>query len=142
MKKGLIATIVLTISLTSLSFAYEDPNFIPPSPNPAQWSIPPCVISDGIYYYHTMSAMTAIDNDPPISYFFDCIEGDGISSGWILTPSYTSGPFWAVCNSVYRVRAKDNIGNVTEWSVPMSTIPEPVSISLLAIGGLLLRRRK
>lgn len=103
----------------------SDPNGsgdkVPPTPNPSQWSVVPTVYEDGLFYYHTMTAATATDAHPPVEYYFDCCDGGGTDSGWILEPTYTAGGFWAPTNSTYRVRTRDALGNVSEWSQKWNT---------------------
>ncbi|OHB50886.1 MAG: hypothetical protein A2Y10_15890 [Planctomycetes bacterium GWF2_41_51] len=102
----------------------NDPNsgdILPPEPNPSQWSVTPRVTTDGLFFYHTMTAVEATDLSPPVQYEFACVDGGGTSSGWIYTNTYTAGGFWATTNSAYRVRTKDAAGNIGQWSVRWHT---------------------
>jgi len=93
----------------------------PPTPNPGVWVILPYVTSGNPWYYHIMEATVATDATPPIYYYFDCCEGAGTDSGWILSPHYEAGPFGSVSNSSYRYKTKDALGNESEWSPVIST---------------------
>lgn len=102
----------------------NDPNandILPPEPNPSLWATVPRVTTDGLFYYHTMTAVEATDLSPPVQYEFACVDGGGTSSGWILSNTYTAGGFWSTTNSAYRVRTKDARGNIGEWSVVWHT---------------------
>jgi hypothetical protein len=93
-----------------------------PTPNPAQWSVSPrYTTSDGIYYYLTMTAVTATDASPPVYYKFQCVSSGGTSSDWQLDPTWSLGPFIAQSYAVYVVYTKDSVGNVTAASAKVDT---------------------
>ncbi len=92
-----------------------------PEPNPGVWVTEPYATSGNPWYYHIMAATEATDETEPIYYYFDCCEGAGTDSGWILTSSYQAGPFGSVSNSSYRYKTKDALGNESEWSPIVST---------------------
>ena len=142
MKKFVGSVILLSILfLGSNLVCAEDTQA--PTPNPCQWVITPQLIDDGIYFYHFMQVEDSTDASGPISYYFDCIGGAGQDSGWITTPSYTAGPYWGTTISDYRVRAKDALGNMTEWSETwrVGQVPEPTTLALLSLGLLTLRKK-
>ena len=97
----------------------------PPTPNPSQWEITPRVVPSGITYRHTMTAVTATDATPPVEYYFECVSGGGSNSGWISTPSYTVYDLWAPNHSAYKVRTRDALGNIGEWSITWHTYEGP-----------------
>jgi len=88
----------------------------PPTPNQAQWNVRPTrnEISGVIY----MSAVVATDVSPPVQYYFDCINGSGLDSGWQLSEVYT---YTHTSNCVYVVRTRDALGNVGQNSEPWYT---------------------
>ena len=102
-----------------------------PTPNPSEWLVYPYVFSDGIYYHHTMTAVTATDASPgSVWYYFECVSNSQLSSGWIRdNPTYTTtGLLGQNYTTSYRVRTKDSAPtpNVGDWS-PIFTIPLPPS---------------
>ncbi|MHC4110286.1 MAG: right-handed parallel beta-helix repeat-containing protein [Planctomycetota bacterium] len=98
-----------------------------PLPNPSEWLIRPYLTSTttppfSIY----MAAKTSFDAwSWPIQYDFNCVFGDCHDSGWIDEPNYTdTGLAGGVYG--YQVRAKDELGNKTEWSVVAYTGTEDI----------------
>jgi hypothetical protein len=87
-----------------------------PSPNPSQWETEPNLVSGGTI---TMTAEIALDAwGWDVEYYFECIEdNDCHDSGWQTDPTYTDGGLTAGVEYGYRVRARDGVGNTTEWSV-------------------------
>jgi hypothetical protein len=142
MKRSLLfsATLVVSLIFSFCSFALAD-DLIPPVPNPMTWAVTPFYWSDGTYYHHSMTATTATDVNP-VYYYYDCVSGGGIDSGWIDTPTYTTSPFSTPNIAGYRVCARDSMGNQTEYSAIAYTVPEPATICLFGLAGLFLRRRK
>jgi len=114
---------------TTLSEDEPDPNeppgptddVTPPTPDPAQWSVSPQQTFDGGSYVHNMAAVDATDADnPPVEYYFGCVSGNCLDSGWQAESTYTyQAGLSTICN--YRVRARDAVGNVTAWSETRST---------------------
>jgi hypothetical protein len=122
-------------------------------PDPALWAIAPYVLVDSSHtdypftvYYHSMAAVIATDESEPVQYYFDCVSGGGIDSGWIDIPTYTTSPFLSLNHSTYQVCARDIFGNITAPSVAWHTlygeVPEPATIFLFGLAALMLRRRK
>jgi hypothetical protein len=110
----------------------------PPTPNPMQWN--PTLDPNNFNgepreifvgptqwdYAATMTAVVAVDLlSPPVEYSFECVDNSGFNSGWQLGNTYTvlvgrSGQalrFW--------VRARDAIGNTTDYSPKLPTRPVP-----------------
>jgi hypothetical protein len=143
------ATLIMALVLSLCGFAFAE-DLTPPMPNPTQWAISPYGLEDSSHidypitvYYHSMAAVTATDESGPVQYYFDCISGNSTDSGWIDFPTYTTGPFLTLNYSGYRVCARDTMGNVNSFSViAYTTVPEPVTICLFGIAGLILRRKK
>ena len=57
----------------------------------------------------------------PVEYYFDCISGNGVDSGWIGTEPgegnwYVYEVAFSTVHAVYRVKARDAVGNETGWS--------------------------
>jgi len=96
----------------------------PPTPNPSQWASTPISYYDGTFYYHTMTAVEATDDNLPVYYRFECTFGAGTSSGWQLSPTYNAGPYLVSNYSVYRVYTKDSLGNTGSPSTKYSTSGE------------------
>jgi hypothetical protein len=103
----------------------------PPLPNPSQWS-PTSAWGTGYpqqyfsaltqSYWHRMQAVTAADATPPVEYYFECYQGNGLDSGWQASPIYdyqVGAPM--ICK--YRVRTRDSVipANVGNWSVVWAT---------------------
>ncbi|MGA2915959.1 MAG: S8 family serine peptidase [Sedimentisphaerales bacterium] len=96
----------------------------PPELNPSTWATVPHAIQGAIppyYWYHTMTATVATDASPPVEYYFECVTDSHLDSGWITSPTYTSGPFDGPnYNNAYRVRTRDsatpnsNVGNYSQ----------------------------
>jgi hypothetical protein len=93
----------------------------PPTPDPMTWDAPPGPVSTTEL---TMTATQAIDDTPPVEYFFfwwgDGIGGD--SSGWQLARPYNDTGLTANTVYTYVVRARDNSDprNYTIYSAPAS----------------------
>lgn len=106
------------------------PDLIPPTPDPMQWD--PTVdangfdgtpreieIDDGTSfdYWATMTAVVAVDaGGGPVQYYFECTTNHGLSSGWIATPTYQVLLGRKGQGHRFRVRARDQFGNMTAWS--------------------------
>ena len=108
------------------------PDLDPPDPNPMEWDptldpnnfdgrpreilVDPNV-PDLLGYGATMTATVAVDaGGGPVEYFFECIEISGFSSGWITTETYTVIMGRPGQGRRFRVRARDQFGNMTAWS--------------------------
>ncbi|RKY24898.1 MAG: hypothetical protein DRP62_02675, partial [Planctomycetota bacterium] len=82
----------------------------PPEPNPSQWQVPPTRDANN---WHYMEAVTASDantgGNDPVWYYFECVSGNGVDSGWQLSPIYR---YYHFTDCAYVVRTMDNVGNV------------------------------
>jgi len=88
-----------------------------PLPNPSEWKIPPHIISVIQPFSISMTARTAFDAwSWPVQYDFNCVFGDCHDSGWQDSPTYVDTGLGAGIYG-YKVRAKDELGNKTQWSV-------------------------
>lgn len=96
----------------------------PPNPNPMTWSVEP--YKDPAwptYIVGTMTASVATDADGGIEYFFDCIEAPdgggwngGEDSGWQASNTFSDWYLLDGYTYTYRVKARDALGNETNWS--------------------------
>jgi hypothetical protein len=116
------------------TFTTQDANeALPPTPNPLIWETADVNGFDGTpritlirvqagfqFYGVTMTAITATDADsPPVEYYFQCVNNGAFSSGWVLDPIYTTpivGTEGAALSLRFRVKARDQSGNETQWS--------------------------
>jgi len=91
------------------------PDTTPPLPNPSQWAVHPVRNDSNDQVY--MAAVTASDattgGNDPVSYYFNCTSGGCPSSTWQSSPIYT---FNFPSHCVFRVRTKDNVGNIGQYS--------------------------
>ncbi len=105
------------------------PDLIPPDPNPMEWDL--TVDANGVdgtpHFVHgggnqwdynaEMTAVVAVDaGGGPVEYYFECTTEHGFDSGWILTRTYSVpvGGNYQIIR--FRVRARDQFGNMTDWS--------------------------
>lgn len=115
-----------TVYVTTLASA----DTTPPTPNPMTWDetedpngfdgTPREISGDGspFDYSATMIATTAVDDSGgPVEYQFQCTTEPGFSSLWQAEPNYTVLVGRRGQGHVFRVRARDQFGNMTEWSV-------------------------
>ncbi|MFC1762246.1 S8 family serine peptidase [Planctomycetota bacterium] len=103
-------------------------NDIPPTPNPSEWAL-----TDPNYTYGTpiaaqllpgtfgwfasMSAEIAVDDGGlAVEYYFECVTNSGFDSGWITVPTYQVQTGTHPGGLVFRVRTRDALGNIGEWS--------------------------
>jgi predicted outer membrane repeat protein len=88
----------------------------PPTPNPMQWaSLPAPATASSV----TMAAATATDDGGgPVWYEFQETTGNagGTSSGWQTSSVYTDTGLQGGTQYCYRVRARDEFYNMTDWS--------------------------
>jgi len=93
----------------------------PPVPDPAQW------IRDGepreayggggiFDYWVQMTAAEATDSSGPVEYFFECTTEAGFNSGWQSSRTYSFLIGRSGQGHRFRVKARDQFGNETEWS--------------------------
>ncbi|MCF7972370.1 MAG: right-handed parallel beta-helix repeat-containing protein [Phycisphaerae bacterium] len=112
----------------------DAPENLPPTPNPLTWDtaidangfdgtprIKLIRVQAGFQFYGvTMTSIVATDADSPeVEYFFECTNGAAFSSGWVLDPIYTTpivGTEGAALSLRFRVKARDQAGNETQWS--------------------------
>jgi hypothetical protein len=107
------------------------PDLDPPLPNPMQWDptldpnnfdgTPREILVDpndeNFGWGATMTATIAVDaGGGPVEYFFECITISGFNSGWIATETYTVIIGRRNQGLIFRVRARDQFGNMTAWS--------------------------
>jgi hypothetical protein len=93
----------------------------PPEPNPAQWARggrPREVYGGGgiFDYWVRMAAAEATDASGPVWYFFECTTEAGFSSGWQRERNYEVPVGRAGQGHSFRVKARDQFGNETDWS--------------------------
>jgi hypothetical protein len=103
----------------------------PPLPDPMEWD--PTLDPNGFDgtprellvdandlnfgYGVTMTAVVAVDaGGGPVEYYFECTTEHGFDSGWIQTPTYTILVGRSGQGHRFRVRARDQYGNMTAWS--------------------------
>jgi hypothetical protein len=116
------------------------PEGVPPTPDPAQWLTPPTWVVDPNTGWpgHYMEAEPADDaatgGNNPCWYYFECVSGNGLDSGWQASNIYT---YFHTSPAVYVVRYSDSAGfpllvpplrapgNVGQDSDPAYTGPRP-----------------
>jgi predicted outer membrane repeat protein len=87
----------------------------PPIPDPSLWDVEPYMSSASSV---TMAAELAFDAwGWNVQYYFQCYRGNCHGSGWRDSPTYTDSGLTAGTRYAYRVKARDEIGNETEWSI-------------------------
>ncbi|UCG59514.1 MAG: right-handed parallel beta-helix repeat-containing protein [Phycisphaerales bacterium] len=100
------------------------PDMLAPTPNPMEWADPngaPREFQRGTAfndYWAQMLAETATDASGGVEYYFECIDSPLYSSGWQVDPYYEVWVGRPYQKFTFRVRAQDQYGNKTEWSVP------------------------
>jgi len=127
------------------------PDLIAPLPNPMEFD--PNGLPREFYrddgdqmtnlgdYWVEMMAVTAVDDSGgPVQYYFECrdkpdVYPDGFSSGWIDVPTWTV--YVGRVNQAlrFRVRARDQYGNVTAWSAVEIGIARPGQPALANVAG-------
>ncbi len=94
---------------------YGDTETVPPKPDPMTWAIRP---HSADITKITMTATTARDNSgSSIQYYFDCVYGSGHDQPWGPNSTYTDTGLTIGVQYGYRVKAKDEQGNETDWSI-------------------------
>jgi predicted outer membrane repeat protein len=86
-----------------------------PIPDPSEWELEPYLTSSTAIRMVARKAFDAWGWD--VEYFFDCIYGNCHSSNWRSSPIYNDAGLKVDSTYAYRVKARDEIGNETEWSV-------------------------
>jgi len=107
----------------------------PPVPDPSRWETEPYLRTGTSV---SMTAETASDAwGWDVEYYFECIYGNCHDSGWQTSPTYTNTGLATSAEYGYRVKARDGVGNETEWSPVRyvsgidNTPPAPAPIWLL-----------
>lgn len=106
----------------------------PPTPNPMTWeqlpALDPAWPDDNVI---AMTASSASDADGGVEYYFDCVEAPAGNwylgcedSGWQSSRTFSDWYVEAGATVNYRVRARDALGNQTDWSTS-AQITVPVS---------------
>jgi hypothetical protein len=67
-----------------------------------------------------MIAVEAIDVSGPVEYFFECTTEAGFSSGWQSSRDYEVLVGRTGQGHRFRVKARDQFGNETNWSEELS----------------------
>jgi subtilisin family serine protease len=90
-----------------------------PLPNPSKWKMEPYSTTTGPPYTISMTAETAYDDwGGLVEYYFECLTGNDSNSGWVPNTTYaTTGHLVANVTYAYRVKARDERGHETQWSV-------------------------
>ncbi|MFZ9937153.1 MAG: autotransporter-associated beta strand repeat-containing protein, partial [Luteolibacter sp.] len=92
----------------------------PPAPSPMTWAIAPAGLTPTSI---KMTATTATDPTPPVQYYFEGTT-NGHNSGWISNTSWTDAGLTAGQTYGYRVKARDGLGNQTEWSATANAVAQ------------------
>ena len=97
----------------------------PPEPNPAQWTPngePREAYGGGgiLDYWVQMTAAEATDASGPVEYFFECTTEPNFNSGWQSSRTYSFLIGKSGQGHRFRVKARDQFGNETEWSEELS----------------------
>jgi predicted outer membrane repeat protein len=112
-----------------------------PIPNPSEWAIVPHWTPGTSPYSISMTARTAYDAwGWSVQYYFDCVFGDCHDSGWQDSTEYEDTNL-DLGIYTYRVKARDELGNETKWSVLATTgeedttppAPNPVILTIQAV---------
>lgn len=90
-----------------------------PLPNPSQWKISPYSTTTAPPFTISMTAETAYDDwGGVVEYYFECLTGNDSNSGWGPNTTYTTtGHLDSNVTFAYRVKARDERGHETQWSV-------------------------
>jgi parallel beta-helix repeat protein len=112
-----------------------------PMPNPSEWRIVPHLTSVTHPFSIGMTVKTSYDAwSWPVQYYFQCVYGAGHDSGWQDGTTYEDTGL-DIDIYGYRVKARDGLGNETEWSIVAYTgtgdttppAPVPAIISIQAV---------
>jgi len=88
----------------------------PPTPDPSRWEAEPYLTSEP-WTFITMTAETAYDAwGWDVEYYFECVYGDCHNSGWQKSSTYADSVVSRGGEYGYRVKARDELGNETDWS--------------------------
>jgi predicted outer membrane repeat protein len=104
----------------------------PPDPNPAEWAVYPEWRTDPNtgQFTHYMEAEPATDAvTADVWYYFECVLGNGLDSGWQLNDPVYEYPHSSACTYVVRYADDQCLpgvpGNVGQDSEPWFTGPRP-----------------
>jgi hypothetical protein len=111
-----------------------EPDFTPPEPNPMTWASVPAAIGSSTI---TMTATTAIDEWPPVEYYFECITDSDANSSWQTDETYVAQGLNPSTTYTFRVKARDGSAarNETEWSEERYATTEPPGTEVEIIGS-------
>ncbi len=89
-----------------------------PLPNPSEWEIAPYSTTTTPPYTVSMTAKAAFDSwGGVVEYYFECVTGNDSNSGWAPNTTYISTDLDVNTTYGYRVKARDERGHETLWSV-------------------------
>ncbi|MHC4658337.1 MAG: S8 family serine peptidase [Planctomycetota bacterium] len=99
----------------------------PPIPNPSEWEIEPYSISATPPYGISMTAKISYDAwGWNVQYYFECVSDGSYSSGWQSSRTYAVTGLAADAELCFKVRARDELGYTTAWSVVRcASVPPP-----------------
>ncbi len=105
--------------VTELSKCFDPADLIdniPPYPDPAEWASWGQPVQTGVQTI-IMEAKRAVDNrGGEVEYYFECTTDSSFDSGWQSSTVYNSTGLQAGTEYAFRVRARDEANNITEWS--------------------------
>ena len=90
----------------------------PPVPNPAQWASWGQPKATGPHSI-AMEAQKA-DDRGTVEYYFECVTDDAFDSGWQSGTKYAAAGLNEATAYTFRVSARDDANNYTDWSVTQS----------------------
>jgi hypothetical protein len=118
-----------TWSSTLSATTYNPPDTSPPTPDPATWDTEPYAVD-----HHSIAMVATTATDPSgVEYRFTESTGNGHSSAWQDSPSYTDADIAAGTTCTYRVqtRDKDASQNTGTVSVARSATTTAMEESLI-----------
>jgi hypothetical protein len=101
-------------SLIAVCWNAED--LIPPQPNPSQWEIEPRVGDNNSVTMRVIKTQDVLWGFN-VEYYFKCESGDCHDSDWQTDQNYNDGNLMLNTEYGYKVKARDTVGNETEWSL-------------------------
>ena len=105
-------------SIPPLAWLIPEYETDPPEPDPAQWAMDGAPREIGVHgvFLLQMTAAGATDTSGPVEYFFECTTDAGFNSEWQSSPTYSVFVDQGGQGYRFRVKARDQFGNETEWS--------------------------